>query len=206
MAGGELARPDLGAAQCRAAGADRRPDTVYPAGAGRDGRPGWSASSRRTVLNLIGGCCGTDDGPISRRWISHAGASAPVKAAANRRAPRLQLRSSAVWVPSVGLALRPGAVCARRTPTWSIGERCNANGSKQASGSCRRPRIGTAAPPSARRAGQARARTRWMSAPPIVGRDEVADMTAVVTAPDAARSTAPLVFDSAPNTRCWTPP
>ena len=97
-----------------------------------DGKPHYPLSPadlatwlRRFVVedgvNLVGGCCGTDERHIAAldAMLRDLGESRP--------AP---VERKAVWVPSV--ASLYGAVALRQeNAVFSIGERCNANGSKK---------------------------------------------------------------------------
>ncbi|MGE0716462.1 MAG: methionine synthase [Alphaproteobacteria bacterium] len=136
-------------------------------------------------IDMIGGCCGTDqrhiaalDAMLRRR------AGSAVRPAAARR--------SVVWVPSV--ASLYGQVPLRQENAFlAIGERCNANGSKKFR--------------ELQEAGdwdgcvdmgreQAREGSHALDVcTAFVGRDEIADMTAVVSRMRGAVA-APLVFDS----------
>ncbi len=72
-------------------------------------------------VNLIGGCCGTDERHIAAldAMLRELGARRPVP-----------VERKAVWVPS--LASLYGAVALRQeNAVFSIGERCNANGSRK---------------------------------------------------------------------------
>ena len=97
-----------------------------------DGKPYYPLSPadlatwlRRFVVedgvNLVGGCCGTDERHI-------AALDAMLRELGERRP--VPVERNAVWVPSV--ASLYGAVALRQeNAVFSIGERCNANGSKK---------------------------------------------------------------------------
>ena len=97
-----------------------------------DGKPYYPLSPadlatwlRRFVVedgvNLVGGCCGTDERHI-------AALDAMLRELGERRPTPVERK--AVWVPSV--ASLYGAVALRQeNAVFSIGERCNANGSKK---------------------------------------------------------------------------
>ncbi|MEE8271911.1 MAG: methionine synthase [Alphaproteobacteria bacterium] len=158
--------------------------TVYPLGPG-DLAAWLDRFVEEDGVNLIGGCCGTDtahiealDGMLRRR----AGAAA-------RPTPA---RRTAHWVPSI--ASLYGQVPLRQENAYlSIGERCNANGS-------RRFRALQAAGDWDGCAAMGREQVREGShaldvCAAYVGRDETADMTQVVTRL-TGEVTAPLVIDS----------
>ena len=116
----ELARPDLRPAQCRLAGTGGRPHPLS-AVRGRDGdlggairRRGRGEPGRRLLRHLHAAYrrAGRDAAKRRRRLPAGAGAAQPV------------------WVPSVASLYQP-VRCGRRTAIFSIGERCNANGSKK---------------------------------------------------------------------------
>lgn len=74
-------------------------------------------------LNLVGGCCGTTDSHI-------AALDAMLRRRAGGRLRPAPVPRKSVWVPSV--ASLYGAVPLRQENSYfSIGERCNANGSKK---------------------------------------------------------------------------
>jgi 5-methyltetrahydrofolate--homocysteine methyltransferase len=140
-------------------------------------------------VNLVGGCCGTDDRHIGaldamlRRLAEESG----LKGARPRPVERTRL-----WVPSVA-SLYSAVPYRQENAYLSIGERCNANGSKkfrdlQAAGDwdgC--VAIGRE---------QIKEGSHTLDVcTAFVGRDEVADMTEVVTRLRGAAN-APLVFDS----------
>jgi len=74
-------------------------------------------------LNMIGGCCGTDTGHIAAldAMLRRLGGEA------RRPAPK---RRTAVWMPSVA-SLYSQVPLRQENAYHSIGERCNANGSRQ---------------------------------------------------------------------------
>ncbi len=158
--------------------------TVYPLGP--DEMAAWlERFVEEDGLNLIGGCCGTDTAHI-------AALDAMLRrrdGAAERPAPA---RRSVHWVPSV--ASLYGQVPLRQENAYlSIGERCNANGSK-------RFRELQAEEDWDGCVGMAREQVAEGShtldiCTAFVGRDEIADMTAVVRRL-TGEVTAPLVFDS----------
>ncbi|MEC9348069.1 MAG: methionine synthase [Pseudomonadota bacterium] len=136
-------------------------------------------------VNMIGGCCGTTPDHIAAldRMLRELGR--------NRLRPEPKKRTP-VWTPSVA-SLFTQTPFRQENAVLAIGERCNANGSKkfrelQAAGD----HDGCVA--------MAREQEREGShaidlCTAFVGRDEVADMTAVLT-PMRGALTAPLVIDS----------
>ena len=138
---------------------------------------------REDGVNLIGGCCGTNDAHIAAldQMLRQLGEPRP--------AP---VERKAVWVPSI--ASLYGQVPLRQENAYlSIGERCNANGSKafrdrQAAGDwdgC--VAIGRE---------QAKEGSHALDlCTAFVGRNEIADMTAVLSRMRGAVN-APLVVDS----------
>ncbi|MEO3434337.1 methionine synthase [Inquilinus sp. CAU 1745] len=158
--------------------------TVYPLGA-RDLAAWLERFVEEDGLNLIGGCCGTDVPHIEAldAMLRRRAGSAPRPAVAAR---------TSYWIPSV--ASLYGATPLRQENAYlSIGERCNANGSRkfrelQDSGdwdSC-----------VAMGKEQVREGSHTLDVcTAFVGRDEIADMTEVVTRMTGA-VTAPLVIDS----------
>ncbi len=181
----ELAGPHLDPAQCRVARAGRRRDALSAAPR-PSWRSGWSASSARTASTSSAAaaaptcrisarstrCCGG--------WQATASARAPVSAAA-------------CWVPSV--ASLYGQIALRQENAYlSIGERCNANGSKQFRAVAGGGRLGRLRRDGAR-AGRRKARTRSISAPPSSAATRSREMNEVVTRLRGAVN-APLVIDS----------
>ncbi len=73
-------------------------------------------------LNLIGGCCGTNDAHI-------AALDALLRKLAGSRARPAPVARKPVWVPSVA-SLYTATALRQENSYFSIGERCNANGSK----------------------------------------------------------------------------
>src|SRR5579875_746224 len=172
MARRELAGADLGSAQCRPARAERRAQWL-----------------ERFILedgvNLIGGCCGTGVAHIAAldRMLRRLGRDRP--------RPRPKRRRPA-WVPAIA-SLYSQVALRQESAYLSIGERCNANGSRQ----FRRLQeqgdwegcveIGRA---------QVKEGSHALDlCTAFVGRDEVADMSAVVRRMRGAVN-APLVIDS----------
>jgi 5-methyltetrahydrofolate--homocysteine methyltransferase len=140
-------------------------------------------------VNLIGGCCGTDDRHIAaldamlRRLAAEAGRNS---------ARPLPVERKRLWVPSVA-SLYTAVPYRQENAYLSIGERCNANGSKkfrdlQAAGDwdgC--VAIGRE---------QIKEGSHTLDVcTAFVGRNEVADMTEVVSRLRGAAN-APLVLDS----------
>ncbi|MDW8444958.1 MAG: methionine synthase [Acetobacteraceae bacterium] len=74
-------------------------------------------------VNLIGGCCGTND-----RHIAALDAMLRRRAGAARRPPPVPRQ--AVWIPSVA-SLYAAVPLRQENAIFAIGERCNANGSKK---------------------------------------------------------------------------
>ncbi|MDE2334656.1 MAG: methionine synthase [Rhodospirillales bacterium] len=134
-------------------------------------------------VNLIGGCCGTDESHIRAL-------DAMLRGLGERRPEPVQRRT--VWVPSV--ASLYGAVALRQENSiFSIGERCNANGSKkwrelQAAGDW----DGCVAMGRAQLAEGSNALDICTA---FVGRDETAEMNEVVRRFTTSVA-APLVIDS----------
>ena len=152
----DLARPDLVPAQCRPARAALRP---HPLSARRrtSSPAGSSASSPRTAIAIVGGCCGTTAEHI-----------AALDAMLRRTAedgfrPRAEAARSRSTRPRSPRCSRP-CRCARRTRSWPSASAAMPT-ARRSSASCRRPATGTAASPwAASRC--ARAATRSTSAPP----------------------------------------
>ena len=158
--------------------------TVYPLGP--DEMAAWlERFIEEDGLNLIGGCCGTDTTHI-------AALDAMLRkrdGAANRPAP---VRRSVHWVPSV--ASLYGQVPLRQENAYlSIGERCNANGSKRFRELQAAEDWDGCTAMAREQVGEGSHTLDVCTA--YVGRDEVADMTAVVRRL-TGEVTAPLVFDS----------
>ena len=184
----DLARPDLLPAQCRPARAALRP---HPLSAGTDELAGWiQRFIAEDGINIVGGCCGTTAEHI-------AALDAMLRRTAEdgfRPGRRRDSRSTRPRSPPCSRPCR----CARRA-FLAIGERCNANGSKkfrelQAAGDW----DGCVA--------MGREQVREGSnaldvCTAFVGRDEVAEMTAVVERM-RGQVDSPLVIDR-PSCRCW---
>jgi 5-methyltetrahydrofolate--homocysteine methyltransferase len=134
-------------------------------------------------LNLIGGCCGTDVPHIAAldAMLKRLGAPRPTPAA-----------RTAVWVPSVA-SLYQSVPLRQENAYFSIGERCNANGSKkwrelQEKGDwdgC----VGMGREQIAEGSNSLDVCTAF------VGRDELAEMSEVITRFTSSVN-APLVIDS----------
>ena len=154
--GRELDRPALGPAQCRPARAGRRPHPLSALARGAGAVAG--AFRRARTASTSSAAAAAADGRAHRGARRHAEAAC-VRAACGRR------RSGAgrVWVPS--LASLYSQVPLRQEHAYlSIGERCNANGTKHFRRLQERA-TGTAA--SGWRASRwPKARTRSISAPP----------------------------------------
>lgn len=73
-------------------------------------------------LNLIGGCCGTNDTHI-------AALDALLRRLAGSRARPAPVARKPIWIPSVA-SLYTATALRQENSYFSIGERCNANGSK----------------------------------------------------------------------------
>ncbi len=158
--------------------------TVYPLGP--DEMSAWlERFIEEDGLNLIGGCCGTDTAHI-------AALDAMLRkrdGAAYRPAPA---RRSVHWVPSV--ASLYGQVPLRQENAYlSIGERCNANGSKRFRELQAAEDWDGCTAMAREQVGEGSHTLDVCTA--YVGRDEIADMTAVVQR-FTGEVTAPLVFDS----------
>ena len=158
--------------------------TVYPLGP--DEMAAWlERFIEEDGLNLIGGCCGTDTTHI-------AALDAMLRkrdGAAHRPVP---VRRSVHWVPSV--ASLYGQVPLRQENAYlSIGERCNANGSKRFRELQAAEDWDGCTAMAREQVGEGSHTLDVCTA--YVGRDEIADMTAVVQR-FTGEVTAPLVFDS----------
>ena len=159
-------------------------ETRYPLGP--DEIAGWL--ERFVVedgLNLIGGCCGTTAAHI-------AALDAMLRRLGGNRLRPTPIKRTPIWVPSV--ASLYGQVPLRQEQAYlSIGERCNANGSRkfrerQANGDW----DGCVAMGREQEREGAHALDLCTA---FVGRDEVADMTEVLSRMRGAVS-APLVIDT----------
>ena len=181
----DLARADLVPAQCRPARAALRPHPLS-ADARRARRAGSSGSSPRTAINIVGGCCGTTVEHIARPR-RHA-APAPPRTATARAAGRASRSTRRRW-PRCSRPCR----CARRTRSWRSASAATPT-ARRNSASCRRPATGTAASPWA--ASRSREGSNALDVcTAFVGRDEVAEMNAVV-ARMRGQVDSPLVIDS----------
>ena len=157
--------------------------TVYPLGA--DEMAGWI--ERFVVedgINIVGGCCGTTPEHI-------AALDAALRRLGDGRRPRPAARKS-TWVPSLA-SLYSQVTLRQENAFLSIGERCNANGSRKfrrlqdagdwdACVSMGREQVGEGS-------------HALDVCTAFVGRDEVADMTAVLARMRGAVD-APVVIDS----------
>ncbi len=161
-----------------------------------DGQPHYPLTAQELVhwlerfveedgVNIIGGCCGTTPGhtrALDAMLRRRAGSTA-------RPAP---VRRRALWTPAA--ASLYGQVPLRQENAYlSIGERCNANGSKRF-----RERQAAGDWDGCVEMGREQAREGSHAldvCTAFVGRDEVADMTEVVSRMRGA-VTVPLVFDS----------
>ncbi len=159
--------------------------THYPLGADELAR--WQERFvEEDGVNLIGGCCGTGTDHIRAldamlRARAGNGARRPAPAA---RTPR--------WTPSVA-SLYSQVPLRQENAYFSIGERCNANGSKKFR---ELQEAGDWDGCVAMGRDQVKEGSHSLDVcTAFVGRDEVADMTEVVTRLRGA-ATAPLVFDS----------
>jgi 5-methyltetrahydrofolate--homocysteine methyltransferase len=118
-------------------------------------------------LNLIGGCCGTS--------VPHIQAlDAMLRRMDGGRFRPAPAKRTAVWVPSVA-SLYAATPLRQENSYFSIGERCNANGSK-AWRERQAAAIGTAACPSGRDQ-VAEGSNSLDVCTAFVGRDEMAEMT-----------------------------
>ncbi|GAB4352087.1 MAG: methionine synthase [Kiloniellaceae bacterium] len=138
-------------------------------------------------VNIIGGCCGTTPEHIAaldamlRRRAGEAGRLRP--------APK---QRSSVWVPSVASLYSPVAL-RQENAYLSIGERCNANGSKKFR---ELQETGDWDGCVAMAVDQTKEGSHAIDVcTAFVGRDEIAEMTEVVSRMRGS-VTAPLVFDS----------
>lgn len=158
--------------------------TVYPLG-GRELAAWLERFVEEDGLNLIGGCCGTN--------VEHIRALDEMLRRRGGAARRPPVRARTVhWVPS--LASLYGAVPLRQENAYlSIGERCNANGSKKFR---EYQEAGDWEACVAMGRDQVREGSHTLDlCTAFVGRDEVSDMVQVLTRMTAA-VTAPLVIDS----------
>jgi 5-methyltetrahydrofolate--homocysteine methyltransferase len=135
--------------------------------------------------NLIGGCCGTST-PAHRGDGRHA--APPWRA----RMPAPAAKRSFHWVPSVA-SLYSAVALRQENSYFSIGERCNANGSK-AWRERQAAAIGTACVPSGRDQ-VAEGSNSLDVCTAFVGRDEMAEMNEVIRRFTGSVN-APLVIDS----------
>ena len=138
-------------------------------------------------INIIGGCCGTTPEHIAaldamlRRRAGEAGRLRP--------APK---QRNSIWVPSVASLYSPVAL-RQENAYLSIGERCNANGSKKFR---ELQETGDWDGCVAMAVEQAKEGSHAIDVcTAFVGRDEIAEMTEVVSRMRGS-VTAPLVFDS----------
>src|SRR6204780_3021696 len=140
---------------------------------------------REDGVNLVGGCCGTETGHI-------AALDAMLKGLAEdgyRPRPKKRKR---LWVPS--LASLYGQVSLRQENAYlSIGERCNANGSRRFREFQEREDWNGAVEMARDQVKEGSHALDLCTA--FVGRDEVKDMSAAITR-IAGAVTAPLVIDS----------
>ncbi|HTV45097.1 MAG TPA: methionine synthase [Stellaceae bacterium] len=136
-------------------------------------------------VNLIGGCCGTDVPHIAAldAMLRRLGNGRP------RPAPRAR---NAVWTPA--LASLYGQVALRQENAWlSIGERCNANGSRKFRQLQEQGDWDGCVEMGREQVREGSHTLDLCTA--FVGRDEIADMTEAVTRLRGAVN-APLVIDS----------
>ncbi|MBO0736803.1 MAG: methionine synthase [Alphaproteobacteria bacterium] len=136
-------------------------------------------------VNMIGGCCGTEAAHIAAldAMLRRIGGNRP------RPAPR---RRNPLWVPSI--ASLYGQVNLRQENAWlSIGERCNANGSRKFRQLQERNDWDGCVEMGREQVREGSNTLDLCTA--FVGRDEVADMTEAVTRMRGAIN-APLVIDS----------
>ncbi len=134
-------------------------------------------------VNLIGGCCGTSTPHVSALDAMLRDLGEP------RPAP---VRRSAVWVPAVA-SLYQAVPLRQENSTFSIGERCNANGSKQWRALQERHDFDGCV--AMGRAQVAEGSNALDICTAFVGRDERAEMDEVVRRFTASVN-APLVIDS----------
>ncbi len=134
-------------------------------------------------VNLIGGCCGTHDAHI-------AALDAMLKQRGDRR-PTPALRT-AVWMPSVA-SLYQQVPLRQENSYFSIGERCNANGSKKWRELQERGDWDGCVAMGREQLGEGSNSLDVCTA--FVGRDETAEMNEVIRRFTAAVN-APLVIDS----------
>ncbi len=159
-------------------------------------QPRWQAGCERFVaedgINLIGGCCGTT--------VTHIEALDAMLRASGERRP-VPVARHPVWVPSV--ASLYGATPLRQENSYfSIGERCNANGSKKWRELQERHDWDGCVAVAREQVAEGSNSLDVCTA--FVGRDEVAEMdevirrfTASVNAPLVIDSTEALVLESA---------
>ncbi|MGH7066935.1 MAG: methionine synthase, partial [Acetobacteraceae bacterium] len=134
-------------------------------------------------VNLIGGCCGTSTPHIAAldRMLGRLGERRPAPV------PRKSL-----WIPSVA-SLYNQVPLRQENSFFSIGERCNANGSRRFRAFQERNDWDGALAMGRQQLGEGSNALDICTA--FVGRDEMAEMTAVVSRFTAAVN-APLVIDS----------
>jgi 5-methyltetrahydrofolate--homocysteine methyltransferase len=138
---------------------------------------------REEGVNLIGGCCGTTE--------RHIKALDAMLARLDPKRPKPRARA-AVWIPAIA-SLYAQVPLRQEQAYLSIGERCNANGSKQF-----RERQAAGDWEGCVAIGREQVREASHAIDvcvAFVGRDEVADMTEIVGRMRGAIS-APLAFDS----------
>ncbi len=136
-------------------------------------------------LNLIGGCCGTN--------IEHIGAMDQMlrRRAGDKDRPA-PVQRKPVWMPSVASLYTPVGL-RQENAYFSIGERCNANGSKQWRALQEAGDWDGCVDMAKEQVGEGSNALDVCTA--FVGRDEIAEMDAVVSRL-LGRVTAPLVIDS----------
>ncbi|MGH7078361.1 MAG: dihydropteroate synthase, partial [Acetobacteraceae bacterium] len=134
-------------------------------------------------VNLIGGCCGTSTPHIAAldQMLGRLGARRPAPAT-----------RTAMWVPSVA-SLYNQVPLRQENSFFSIGERCNANGSRRFRAFQEKNDWDGALAIGREQLGEGSNALDICTA--FVGRDEMAEMTAVVSRFTAAVN-APLVIDS----------
>jgi len=136
-------------------------------------------------VNLIGGCCGTTPAHI-------AATNAMLTRKAGARVRPAPVRRNAVWVPSVA-SLYTQVPLKQENAFLSIGERCNANGSKKFR-EFQESQNWDGVVAMAREQVKEGSHTLDVCTA-FVGRNEIADMTAVVSRLRGSVN-APLVIDS----------
>ncbi len=134
-------------------------------------------------VNMVGGCCGTAEGHIAAldQMLRRLGEPRPVP-----------VQRHAVWVPAVASLYNPVPL-RQENSFFSIGERCNANGSRRFRAAQEKNDWDGALAMGREQIGEGSNALDICTA--FVGRDEMAEMTAVISRFNVGVN-APLVIDS----------